>query len=253
MRLGRLFAVAIAGAPLLAGSAGAAEWRVPGDFPTIQAAIDSSQVVGGDTILVRPGWHAGATVTKAVTIRGVGRANIVDGPVVSPAGKAGFYFATGGQGSGATITGFYFDRVAFPVFSRGADDVSVTQNTIDASPGRHQLGLRLLGQPLGDRRQHPPQPAHELRRRHRHPGRRLPGRHRLRERDRPQQDPRAAARPLERLRRLQRPGHPALRRLPRRGGRGARQANRVTKNRVFLRGPPPATRIRGQLADTVAS
>lgn len=130
MRLGRLFAVAFAGAPLLAGSAGAAEWRVPGDFPTIQAAIDSSQVVGGDTILVQPGWHAGATVTKAVTIRGVGRANIVDGPVVGPAGKAGFYFATGGQGSGATITALYFDRVEFPVFSRGADDVSVTQSTM---------------------------------------------------------------------------------------------------------------------------
>ena len=59
MRLCRLFAVTIAGVLLLAGSAGAADWRVPGHFPTIQAAIDSSRVVDGDTIVVRhPGQHA---------------------------------------------------------------------------------------------------------------------------------------------------------------------------------------------------
>ena len=133
MRLCRLFAATFAAVLLLAGSASAqvgTVWHVPGDFPTIQAAIDDASVAGGDTIVVAAGSHAGATVTKAVTIRGEGRATIVDGPVVSPFGRAGFYFPTDGGGSGATITGLYFDRVELPVFSRGADDVSVTRNTM---------------------------------------------------------------------------------------------------------------------------
>jgi hypothetical protein len=133
MRLCRLFAVTLAAALLLAGSAGAAEWRVPGHFPTIQAAIDSSRVVDGDTIVVRHPVRTGATVKKAVTIKAQHRVTISDGPVVGPLGKAGFLFEGGGAGSGATITGFVFDKVAFPVFSRGADDVSVTHNSMWSS------------------------------------------------------------------------------------------------------------------------
>ena len=89
MKLDRLLAVTTVGVLLLAGSASAAVWKVPGDFPTIQAAIDSSRVVDGDTIHVRRGRR-----------------------------------------TGATIMGFRFANVAFPVFSRGADDVSVTMNTL---------------------------------------------------------------------------------------------------------------------------
>ena len=129
MKLDRLLAVTTVGVLLLAGSASAAVWKVPGDFPTIQAAIDSSRVVDGDTIHVRRGRRTGATVTKAVTIRSQG-ASIVDGPVVNSFDKAGFLFPGGGKGSGATIMGFRFANVAFPVFSRGADDVSVTMNTL---------------------------------------------------------------------------------------------------------------------------
>jgi hypothetical protein len=130
MRLGRVLAVATAALLLLTGSASAAVWRVPGDFPTIQAAMDSSLVADGDTVLVRAGVRTGATVNKAVVLQGQGRVFITDGPVVNSLGNAGFLFAGGGAGSGATITGFVFDRVAFPVFSRGADDVSVTQNSM---------------------------------------------------------------------------------------------------------------------------
>ncbi len=101
MGLGRLVSPVTAGALLLAGSAGAAEWHVPGQFPTIQAAIDSSSVHDGDTITVSSGRHKGATVTKAITIRGL---------------------------SGATITSLHFLGVAFAVFSRGADFVSVTDD-----------------------------------------------------------------------------------------------------------------------------
>jgi hypothetical protein len=130
MRLhGRLLAP-FAAVLLLAGSAGAAEWHVPADFATIQDAIDSSSVKDGDAIVVEPGAYAGATVTKAVTIRASAGASIVDGPVVSAFGKAGFFFPGGGQGSGATITGFSFVGIPLPVFSRGADDVTVNRNSL---------------------------------------------------------------------------------------------------------------------------
>lgn len=129
MTLGRRLAAA-AGAWLLAGSADAAVWRVPGDFPTLQAAVDAPAVADGDTLLVLGGRRAGATLTKSLEIRGVGDATIVHGPEVGPAGRAGFLLPGGGAGSGATITALRFETVAFPVFSRGADDVSVTHNTL---------------------------------------------------------------------------------------------------------------------------
>jgi len=129
MRVCRLLTT-FACALLLAGSAGAAEWRVPGQFPTIQEAIDSASVNAGDTIVVAAGSYAGATVTKPVTIRASGVVNIVDGPVVSAFGKAGFFFPGGGQGSGASITGFSFTGIPLPVFSRGADDVTVNRNSM---------------------------------------------------------------------------------------------------------------------------
>jgi hypothetical protein len=131
MKLGRvLTAMALAGSLPLCGSAGAATWWVPGRFSSIQAAIDSSQVKDGDVLRVLPGRRTGATVRKAVAIHALGRVTIVDGPVVNSLGKAGFLFPGDGAGSGATVDGFLFENVAFPVFSRGADDVSVTRNTM---------------------------------------------------------------------------------------------------------------------------
>jgi hypothetical protein len=132
MKLGRVLTptMALAGALLSCGSAEAAVWRVPGHFPTIQAAMDSSLVKDGDVLRVLPGRRAGATVTKAVAIRGLGWVTIVHGPVVNSFGEAGFFFPGGGAGSGATVRGFRFENVAFPVFSRGADDVSVTHNAM---------------------------------------------------------------------------------------------------------------------------
>ena len=130
MKIGRVLAATTALAVLICGSAGAAEWRVPGRFPTLQAAIDSSLVKDGDVLRVLPGRRTGATVTKAVVLRALGCVTIVDGPAVNDLGKAGFLFPGGGAGSGATVDGFTFEGVAFPVFSRGADDVSVTRNTM---------------------------------------------------------------------------------------------------------------------------
>lgn len=107
-------------------------WNVPGDFNTIQDAIDSNDVLEGHIILVAAGSHAGATVTKAVEIRGESGAVINSGPKPWAARPlmAGFLFASGGGGDGATISNLLFETVEFPVFSRGADDVTVSGCTL---------------------------------------------------------------------------------------------------------------------------
>jgi hypothetical protein len=113
-------------------------WSVPGDFATIQDAIDDASVNDGDTIMVGPGQHAGATVTKAVEIKGQGRAVINNGPELESTGlQIGFQFGFSGNvdGSGATISHLKFEGpdMVFPVFNHGrADDVSVTHCTMDS-------------------------------------------------------------------------------------------------------------------------
>src|SRR5881628_2217428 len=70
---------------LVAGMSRAAEarvLRVPERFGTIQAAVDAA--AAGDVVEVAPGSYCGATVDKALTLLGRGRATIVgcaDGPV----------------------------------------------------------------------------------------------------------------------------------------------------------------------------
>jgi hypothetical protein len=119
------------------GTVQAASWDVPGDFATIQDAIDSTLVIEGDRIMVGAGRHAGATVTKAVEIKGEGGAIIDTGPLLTaymPCGTIaldiGFFFVGASAGSGATISHLSFEGLAFPVFSRGADNVTVTQCTM---------------------------------------------------------------------------------------------------------------------------
>ncbi|UCG58695.1 MAG: hypothetical protein JSU70_04110 [Phycisphaerales bacterium] len=132
----RVWTVTVAiGIVLLAGAVtNGAVWNVPEDFTTIQEAIDSATVLDGDRIMVGPGNHAGAVVTKAVEIKGDTGASINTGPLLTtykPCGTitldTGFFFTGAGAGSGATISHLSFDNVAFPVFSRGADDVTVSQ------------------------------------------------------------------------------------------------------------------------------
>lgn len=122
--------VAVAAALLLAtaGPASAAKWHVPGDFPTIQEAIDSSSVLAGDKILVGPGSHAGALVTKAVEIKGADGAIINDGPAHSSGLIQGFRLLAGGDG--ATTSHLRFEEVDLVIMNGAAvDDVTVTQNT----------------------------------------------------------------------------------------------------------------------------
>ncbi len=114
-------------------------WTVPGDFATIQQAIDDPSVADGDRIFVGPGTFDGATVTKAVDIRARGKAVINDGPLLfagHPVGgdlEIGFLFPADHSGDGAAVTGFMFEDVEFPVFSRGADGVTIAHNSM-ASP-----------------------------------------------------------------------------------------------------------------------
>ncbi len=74
-------------------------WRVPTDFSTIQAAVYSSIVLPGHTILVEPGNHAGAFVTKAVEIRGEDNAVINSGPAHGSGLIMGFRLLAGSDGA----------------------------------------------------------------------------------------------------------------------------------------------------------
>lgn len=122
---------------VLCGTTQAAIWIVPGDFTTIQEAIDSADVSDGDSIRVGPGKHPGAVVTKSLEIKGEGRAIINSGPLLTTYKPCdtivlgiGFFFDGSGAGGGATISNLDFEALAFPVFSRGADDVTITQCTM---------------------------------------------------------------------------------------------------------------------------
>ena len=99
-------------------------WYVPGDFATIQDAIDDSAVVDGDTIWVGPGNFAGAEVTKSVTIKGEGQAVIDSGPM-HPAGLSqGFRLLAGSDGTVISHLRFTVDLAIMN--GDGVDNVTVT-------------------------------------------------------------------------------------------------------------------------------
>jgi len=116
-------------------AASTGKWEVPGDFDTIQEAIDDAAVLDGDTILVGKGNHAGALVTKAVEIKGQGGAVINDGPELGNHGLyQGFRLLDGSDG--ATISHLSFE-VDFPIMNgEAANNVTVDHctftNTVQA-------------------------------------------------------------------------------------------------------------------------
>ena len=71
--------IVLAGASILTGSVHADIIDVPGDHPTISAAIEAAQE--GDEILVGPGvWYENLYVNKQITITGAGQGStIIDG------------------------------------------------------------------------------------------------------------------------------------------------------------------------------
>lgn len=112
-RLGIMGAMGLAVLTALPQSAAAAVRRVPGSYPTIQAAVDAAGA--GDVIDVAPGRHCGARIDRQVTLLGHGRATIIgcaDGPALSNGVRAGFQLPGADGASGATgthIEGFVFD------------------------------------------------------------------------------------------------------------------------------------------------
>ena len=114
--------------------------QVPGDYPTIQAAVDAA--APGDTIRVGPGSWCGASITKQVNLVGEGNSTII-GCAASP-NLFGFlrigFFLPNGRASGSTISHFTFDGrgvsnsnlepLSFGVFARDANNVVVDQNSV---------------------------------------------------------------------------------------------------------------------------
>lgn len=115
---------------LVSGSAAAADWRVPRDFNTIQAAINSPDVADGDRILVGPGSFAGALVTKSVHIQGVGRTVISTGPRHPSGLVLGFRLFDGSDGATISHLRFTVDLPVINASFQKVDDVTVTQNTL---------------------------------------------------------------------------------------------------------------------------
>lgn len=102
-------------------------WHVPGDFATIQNAVDSPAVLAGDTIVVGPGNHAGALLTKSLEIKGSGKAVINSGPL-HPAGLVqGFRLFTGSDG--AVISNLQFEVDLAIINADPVHDVTVSHNT----------------------------------------------------------------------------------------------------------------------------
>ena len=120
-------------------------WTVPGNFATIQEAIDSDDVHDGDTILVGNGEWYGGDIDKAVRIKGLHGAVIVDGPAYphrdgEPDSQYHIGFFIEPEGSGCTIEHFTFrggpigdtgNYLHFAVFGRyDVSDVTIKSNKI---------------------------------------------------------------------------------------------------------------------------
>jgi len=107
-----LLVAMLAPVPVLAAKS--AQWNVPGDFSTIQAAIDSPMVAAGDTILVGPGSFAGALVSKSVKIKGLDGAVINSGPLHGSGMTMGFRLLAGSSGTSISHLRFEVDLAIIP-------------------------------------------------------------------------------------------------------------------------------------------
>ncbi|MHC4146695.1 MAG: right-handed parallel beta-helix repeat-containing protein [Planctomycetota bacterium] len=106
----------------------AANWHVPGDFATIQDAIDDGGVLLGDKIIVGPGNHFGALVTKSVEIKGENGAVINDGPGHSHPSidHQGFRLLAGSNG--AIINHLEFDNIDLAIMNGDAVNNVIVEN-----------------------------------------------------------------------------------------------------------------------------
>ncbi|MBN1583445.1 MAG: hypothetical protein JXA89_22235 [Anaerolineae bacterium] len=131
-------------------------WYVPGDFPTIQEAIDSTDVVDGDIIFVGPGSYAGAYVSKAVEIKGQDGAVIDDGPAHSSGLIMGFRLLAGSDGTVISHLGFTVDLAIMN--GDAVNNVIVTHctfnNTIQAISNWRGSGWTIAHNKIVDLRTH---------------------------------------------------------------------------------------------------
>lgn len=123
---GSLRAMACAALALMfsASALVAADWTIPGDFPTITDALASPSVGNSDRIFLAPGNHAGAYVTKPVEIRGEGKATINTGPAHDSGLIMGFRLLAGS--GGATFTQLRFTVDLAIMNGAAVDDVTVS-------------------------------------------------------------------------------------------------------------------------------
>jgi len=137
---------------MIPGTASAVTWNVPGDFATIMEAL--AGVSPGDVILVGPGTHAGAEVTKAVEIKGEDGARITSGPM-HPAGLSqGFRMMAGSDG--ATISHLTFEVDLGVMNGDAVNDITVTHctftNTIQAVSNWRGCGWQITHNVINDLR-----------------------------------------------------------------------------------------------------
>lgn len=105
-----------------------------GTSDSVQEAVDLAS--DGDTINVKAGNVTGANVDKDLTITGEPGAVINSGPAYGTYTECNGHLADygfqilGPGGSGTTISNLRFETVSFPVYGRGADDVTISGNTL---------------------------------------------------------------------------------------------------------------------------
>lgn len=132
--------------------AAAAVLRVPGDYATIQEAVDRARA--GDTVEVATGRWCGARITKRLTLVGRGDAVIVGakdgvpcGPDLLGTHRVGFFLASP-DASGTVIRHFTFDgsavatdsaALALAVFGRGENGTKVDDVVIEHTKVRGTL------------------------------------------------------------------------------------------------------------------
>jgi len=119
-------ALALLALPVAATAQGTT-WSVPGDFATLQEAVDSPSVASGDTLRVGPGAHAGAVVNKSLEIVGLGGATIVTGPIHPSGMVQGFRLANGSSGTTISHFGFAVDLGVIVATANDVNDVTITQ------------------------------------------------------------------------------------------------------------------------------
>jgi hypothetical protein len=113
--------------PMTVMAASGNTWHVPGDFATIQDAVNSPAVVAGDTIIVGSGNHAGALLTKSLEIKGKGQVVINSGPLHSSGLVQGFRLFSGSDGSSFSNLRFEVDLAI--INADPVHDVTVSHNT----------------------------------------------------------------------------------------------------------------------------